>query len=684
MRLKRRSFIKQMGMMGVVGAQGLRLGVELPQNLPLLKSALAESTGGKLALLIGINKYANGAALKGAVTDVDLQRDLLINRFGFKSSDIVTLTDEQATKEAIETAFKEHLNQARADDLVLLHYSGYGREVIDSEGNISRSLVTIDQDIPESTLWLLTRTLSTNLLTLVLDTSFSSIGKHLQGDLRIRSYPEGNPLEYTLQKDLLVSPNQQPKSESKGVILWATQDKQVAAEITVNSFNAGLFTYALTQYLWTVSSGSRINIALGQTSQTVATIQQKQQPQIRQGTNKEKTDLLSYFVPPKTSEGAAAFVTSIDEENNTLQIKLTGLSLFVLPYVSINSCYSLVGDDSLVVKVKSKEGQMAKCRLLNDQPLKETALVPGSLLQETLRVIPRALPLIIALDSSLERIERVDATSALATLPLTTSIVPVGEITADCLLSKRFNKTDSTTASYALFTPSGELLPQTTVSLPNDALKSAIGRLLPQLKQLLALKLWRLTLNSYSSGLLLRLSLEKKLGTEEQTLIKQATRGALVLAQTAPNPELVSITQGSLLQYRLENLSEDPITVLLVGLDPREGIRATFLSKNAIQPQEVYLSDPETPTSIGYREIYLICSQSSFPKTQKLLETIAETTIATKPSYSLDIAQSILEDLNKGNNPTPEGVTTPSADFYKLDLKSWATFSFVYQVVEDH
>lgn len=63
---------------------------------------LAQSTPRKLALLVGINAYPEDGLfppLNGCVNDVELQYQLLVHRYGFNPSDIVTLTDEQATRE---------------------------------------------------------------------------------------------------------------------------------------------------------------------------------------------------------------------------------------------------------------------------------------------------------------------------------------------------------------------------------------------------------------------------------------------------------------------------------------------------------------------------------------------------------------------------------------------------------
>ncbi|MDY7015142.1 MAG: caspase family protein, partial [Cyanobacteriota bacterium] len=89
--------------------------------------ALQSANGRKLALLVGIDRYPYSKNLSGCTTDVELQRELLVQRFGFAPSDVLVLTDQQATREEIETAFVEHLiEQAKANDAVVFHFSGYG------------------------------------------------------------------------------------------------------------------------------------------------------------------------------------------------------------------------------------------------------------------------------------------------------------------------------------------------------------------------------------------------------------------------------------------------------------------------------------------------------------------------------------------------------------------------------
>jgi len=72
--------------------------------------ALSSTKGRKLALLVGINKYpiSSYADLKGCITDVELQKALLVNRFGFNPNDVLTLTNDttqKPTRQNILTSF---------------------------------------------------------------------------------------------------------------------------------------------------------------------------------------------------------------------------------------------------------------------------------------------------------------------------------------------------------------------------------------------------------------------------------------------------------------------------------------------------------------------------------------------------------------------------------------------------
>ena len=90
----------------------------------------------KKALLIGINRYRiPGADLRGCVNDVKNMRQVLTDLYGFKVNDVTTLTDLAATTTAMQAAIGKLVTGARAGDVLLLHYSGHGANVPDSDGD---------------------------------------------------------------------------------------------------------------------------------------------------------------------------------------------------------------------------------------------------------------------------------------------------------------------------------------------------------------------------------------------------------------------------------------------------------------------------------------------------------------------------------------------------------------------
>ena len=220
MGLNRRTFLQKAGLalfsVGVSEA-GISLLGSSDKLAPCLKpyvQALAAPTKRKLALLVGINEYPQSGSLAGCLTDVELQKELLIQRFGFNASDILTLTNLQATRENIESAFLEHLvAQVKPGDVVVFHFSGYGGRVkipattqaatinplLEGESNrLLDSLVPVDGIIPtkgepasnellKDTLIYLGRSLPTENVTIVLDASFNPQDSFWQGNLKIRA-----------------------------------------------------------------------------------------------------------------------------------------------------------------------------------------------------------------------------------------------------------------------------------------------------------------------------------------------------------------------------------------------------------------------------------------------------------------------------------------------------------------
>jgi hypothetical protein len=79
------------------------------------------------ALLVGIDDYPPGVRkLAGCVNDVGRYRDYLTHHFQPEVLALETLTNAQATRDAVIGMFRSHLAKAGPDDVVLFQYSGHG------------------------------------------------------------------------------------------------------------------------------------------------------------------------------------------------------------------------------------------------------------------------------------------------------------------------------------------------------------------------------------------------------------------------------------------------------------------------------------------------------------------------------------------------------------------------------
>ena len=661
-------------------------------------AALAAPNPRKLALLVGIDQYgANIPPLPGCLTDVELQKDLLRYRFGFQDADIVTLTGQKASREAIEAAFLEHLiAQARLGDVVIFHFSGYG-----SVG--ARKEVFIAADGAENALLkenilLMARCLATDKFSLIFDSSHLPQPQPYLGNLRVRSYPETlgelNPAELTFATDIKTRFNLKNKP-SNGVILAAAKPEQIALELSGNSPNAGLFTYDLTQYLWQVSPSPTIAIAFPHLRNLVASHSSEQQQPAILTSNQKNNSAPLYHTTPEKSRGGAAIVTNLIDER-TLEVNLVGLPLEILENYGINSCLSFIeatgGEISL--QILSRQGLKAKAQLLSPT----ASLEIGQILQEKLRVFPSQIGLIVGLDSNLTRIERVDATSTFASLPDVAAVVNIGEQTVDCLLSRVGSEE---TGNYQLLSANGSLIIG-SLGAANEAIKSGIKRLQSQLETLLACKLWHLLINQESSGLAVIVTLESLDQTYISTVQTQKIAGSR--GASIPKNDLI-LPVGTEIRYQIENQEEQPLYAMILVLNSdrqpllycsRPENPDNFTNSSPLAPFVVAAKTKATipndrlghwkiSQAKGIRENLLILSRHPFPKTLTLLNATqslkgeaTQLLILTNP---LEIARAFWSDLklDLGLKMDSSGSVI---DEYAFDLGTWSGFRFIYQVMD--
>ncbi|GAA6621209.1 hypothetical protein NUACC26_070280 [Scytonema sp. NUACC26] len=716
--------------MGVTDNEWLTLGNRYSQ-------ALALPTPRKLALLVGINQYPQLSQLAGCLTDVELHKELLIHRFGFQPSDILCLTDAQATREDIELAFSEHfVKQVQPDDAAVFHFSGYGSRVglETSQDTLYNALVPVKEKNPqddknvnyllEETLLLLVRSLPTHRATTVLDTSYYVPQTSLPTGLKTRSRPVLVDAvvvaeELQLQKQL----KDKASSSSPSVVLTATsQPKQQAREIQLSGFSAGLFTYALTQYLWETTPATTVQVCI---SHVAGSLQQigstKQQPaiiadKIDKNNQQARAFVANHFLPD-SNLGASGVVTGIEEDGKTLHLWLGGIPLNVLEYLGSHSRLTLlpsIANSQLVLR--SRTGLTAKAQIVNNESEPQV----GKLIQEAVRVLPKNVGLIVALDTKLERIERVDATSAFSTVSRVSTAV-AGEQFADWVFgklpeskSKESTITNATVVSpsrYGLFSLGGEHTPS-TFGEAGEAVKVAALRLVPKLQTLLAAKLWRLTANEGSSLLGVKATLEM-LGTlaprtlmQRETLRTQSPDASSKKTFSPETGDIPTVTIGNRIQYRIENTSDRPVYLMLLGLNSSKTAIALFpwykitetensesqsqLVNLVIPPGEIRVFPQTTsgfewvvqaPASLA--ETQLIFSTAPFTQTLAALETAknpkAEQQHIQVVMNPLEVAQAVLQDLH--NASAVRDMNGTASDSYVLDVNQWASLSFIYQVV---
>ncbi len=716
MGMDRRTFLQQAGL-GLltlaIGDMGLSSMVN-SRWLSRYYSSLAQPTGRKLALLVGINQYPQ-IGLNGCVTDVELQRELLIYRFGFLAADILILTDAEATRENIETAFVEHLTaQGKPGDVVVFHFSGYGSKVKTGK-TLVNSLVPIDgidanknkpvqNPLMLETLTLLGRSLATDKVTMVLDTSYDNTDRLLEGNLRVRScphplaeLPNAQELSFMAQQRQLARQDKHP-----GIILAATSNNGIATEAQWNGFSAGLFTSALTQYLWQGTAATTVQKTWTRTTEVVSQeIGQDQQPQL---TGADEQVLWPYYLPLNLETSAEGIITGV--ENDTVELHLTGLSAPLLSNYGLNSCFSLSSSQNPVqLQIWSREGLLAKARLLNREN-SSSAVEAGQLVQETIRILPRNLSLSVALDSDLSRIERVDATSALSSIPFVSSLIVASDGVADCLFGRvKEEVTDNglqNKGGYRLYSISGVPIPN-TAGIPYEAVKSAIERLRSQLETLLFVKLLHLTVNEGSSRLGVKVTLERIQQQEIEPIIRRVTERSLgpcqpeeladdFFAANSSTP-LPCLRTGNGIQYRVENCSDGPIYILELRLNQNSNPISLYLPQGdnyPIAPGQTLIF-PQADSSFSWlvnqpvslAEIQIICSRSPFKNTMEVLNSLGyffgERKEPFKLSHPIPIAKALLQDLHDGSNVSSEIAGSPF-DVYALDVNSWATLSFFYQV----
>lgn len=593
--IKRRQFLQFGG--SAIAAIGLSQ-FDLMNMGDRYGQVLAQNTPRKLALLVGANAYAN-SPLYGCVTDTELQYQLLVHRFGFNPKDILIVNDNTAikpTREGILQSFEEHLiKQAKAGDVVVFHYSGHGSRVkdLDTADGLNSTFVPIDRtlkkvgdnievsDIMGRTLFLLMSAIKTDNFTAVLDSCHSGGGK--RGNSRVRAIRGGiealaSQTELEYQKQWLGKLNLSPEefkrrrlAIARGTVIASANRSQFAIDASFSGFNAGVFTYYMTKYLWQQTGDTYLTSAIADIALRT-TRDHDQDPEVEckstckagDTNNKALFYDLSSAVP-----SAEAAIVKVEGKRAT----------FWMGGIDANNA---LGKDSIFAIVDKKDGKsLATLRLDERNGLTATgtfidgdasALKEGALLQEEVRGIPNDLSLNIGIDPSLGNVANIQ--NALQGINrLKTVELGTGEV--DFILSKveesdrpklqRSLTNVPALASIGLFSPSKERAIDDSFGIAGESADAAVERLKSKFKLLLASKVLQSLLNPQSSKLNVQVNIHP-VGRAGETFGRAGTSRSGNTVATKAIDFSQKVKPGTNLQVSIKNSEKQDLYVGVLAI----------------------------------------------------------------------------------------------------------------------
>jgi len=657
------SFIKRRQFLQFSGSALATLGIsqlEIEQQAIGYAEVLAQNTPRKRALLVGINDYLKVGEfqwypLEGAVNDTQIQKELLINLFGFQPNDICILHNQEATRANILQAFENHLIKwAQPGDVVIFHYSGHGSQVADpdkvfEDGRVS-TIVPIDSPLPPGypnkggkvnditghTLWLLMQAINTENVTFVLDSCYS--GGARKGILTVRSRPgDQELLRITDSKIQLLASTEEQKYQKqlmsrlkltdsdfvkmrqqgvpKGVMLAAAKRDQSAIDTRFADTPVGIFTYTLSRYLWQQTSSESVNQVMVSAADTTNRILREyfptsgivQQPEfnVKQGSNNDKK--IVYFTNRKNTP-AEAVVTKV--QGNQIDLFLGGIDPRSLKAFGRGATFTVVdsqGREQGKVEIESRQQLKAQGKFIQ---VNRGIIATGTLLQERSRAIPSNLTLDIGLDPSLgQEIEQakqaLQSIKRIQPVPLSQQEVQyiLGRITKSYYqqLQKLKVKNLPEVGSIALFSPAQDLIPG-SAGIPTEKVTDAVKRLQAKLKSLLAARIVKLTLNTTSSRLAVSAAMQRvdgsQIAAESFTVRGGANKIPSRTRGTAPQTSNAQKMQaGTEVQFLVANNESHDlyISVLLISVDGELCVLSPLPGNEDVKPvpakQEIQIPD---------------------------------------------------------------------------------------------
>lgn len=698
---------------------------------------LAQPMNRKLALLVGINQYSSDFSdLRGCLTDVEMQSELLRHRYGFQASDILMLTDatpQKPTRENILAAFEAHLiEQAQPGDVVVFHFSGHGALLADSQplpgqpltGSLIPNDFTLAQpnNIMGRTLFLLSSRLRTERFTMTIDSCHSGGG--LRGNQVVRALstrsnsssiqPSPEELNYQNQQleklgwSLEDFQERRRQGIANGVGIGSAQKDQLAVDASFDGFYAGALTYLLTRYLWQLPSQEPLSSTFDRLALIVqelaATSGNSQTPYKEVAPGQPWDEEPLYQLSPDRS-GAEAVVRKLNP-NGQIVFWMGGISSQSLEAFQPGSLFSLMNDKGEVVGELEQTHRVG----LEGYGLLKSGQSPqvGTLLREKLRNLPMDLSLKVGLERNLGA-QRVDIERTMQSITETgrIQIVPVEQQgVVDVIIGSITDlaRQDGQNRKIAISQPNGSVGLFTANNTPisssfgllDESPQEIVARLRPKLKMLLAKKFLNLTLNGSASQLKVDIFLKSRQSGHVQVLSRSSSEDLGL--QTAPRP----YPANSLVDIEVVNQEETPIYLAALAIGDDASITILHPA-HWDSPEAASRVQPKTTTPVtmevygpaGFFEVLVMTSASPLRNTLRAIQTISRgrgLTRGTLLSFDgqihnandsedsvIQVSRNLIYDITRSSiEIVPVEVQTGQ----RLDPKRSGVFSTILQVID--
>jgi hypothetical protein len=513
----------------------------------------------------------------------------------------------------------------------------------------------------------------------------------------------------------------------KGIMLSAAKRDQSAIDAPFAGTPAGIFTYVLTRYLWQQTSSDPANLVIASTIATTQRILQEyfptvgivQQPEsnIRQGSDRDKQAV--YFLHHQNIP-ADAVITKV--QGTQVDLLLGGIDPRTLDAFGRGAIFT-IPDGQGQVQIESRNQFIARGVLL--RPKANNTVRPGTILQERSRAIPNDLTLQIGLHL-LPKTELNEATQVLKALkrigPVSVNQPNIhyslGRVTAEyrknlqAVQKLDLNKPNSERrlklsklpeiGSLALFSPAGDLIPDSAGPVGETVTTAVNNRLKVKLKSLLAARLVKLTLNNTSS----KLNVSAAMETPDNKIIQAETftvRGKTIVPLSRNRGESITssnakrIKLGSVVQFLIQNNEPRDLyyTVLLIGVDGELQVLSPLLRNQEVLPiktdQQIKVPDSDFQFKIqgelGVAEALVITSTTPLKRAIDLLRSLAaepDRSRGTPISLTKDPDEAILALLQDLDDGTRGNGMTSIPMVSQIDTQQMTTLSITFEIIGDH